>query len=149
MATARKPTVGEQLLADGVRIKLGGDLVRLRADLPAMIALEAQWGSLKAWFIEIQKGVDGKFYTAVGHGVAACIRNLPVNATELMEITPDAMREYADGLTAAFRQAGFLGDEETGQGNPPGPTPNGLSPGSDSSTSASSAADSAQPTSGA
>lgn len=119
-------------------------MVRLRIDWEAIETLEQQWGSLRAWAETLQRGDRGPMFRAVGDGVAACVRDLPVPAKSLMDLP--RLGEYADGLMAALTESG-LWTEDADPGNPEGPA--APSPGNGSSTSTSSGSASAQPSSGA
>ena len=125
-------------MARGTEIDLGGTKMRLRVDWEAIEQLETQWGSIKAWGTALNQGAQGPMFRAVGDGVAACVRDLPVPARTLMDLGRFA--EYAEALQAALMESG-LWTEDVDQGNPSGPT-TAPSPGSNSSTSMSSAGDS-------
>lgn len=137
-----KPGIGQQLRAKGARIDLGGTMVTLRVDWEAIEALESGWGSLKAWAEALQRGAEGPMFRAVGDGVAACARDVPVPARSLMD--PGRATEYAEALLTALVESGLW--KEDAEGNSPGPT--APSPGSDSSTSMSSVSASAPSSSG-
>lgn len=134
VAARKKSSAGQKLAAQGIPVILGGSPMRLRVDNLAVIELEARWGSLKALGDELAKGTQGKMFTAVRDILAACIRDIPVDVAELMDLT--RLAEYAEAITAAFEEAGLVGGN--GQGNPEGPT-TAPSPGNASGTSPSSA----------
>lgn len=92
--------------------------MRLRVDWAAVEMLEAQWGSLADWVAELQKGSKGAMFRAVGDGVAACARDLPVDARSLMDLA--RITEYAEALMAALIESGLWKDDD--EGNPPGAT---------------------------
>lgn len=140
----KTPSDGQKLLARGTTVMLGGSPVTVRADWEAVEALELEWGSMRAWAAELKKGGHGGFFRAVGSGITACVRDLPVAPRSLMDLS--LVAEYAEALNAAFKEAGLWKEDE--EGNPPGPT-TAPSPGNGSSTSTSSTGDSAPPSSGA
>lgn len=141
-----EPTEGEKLLAAGVFVVLGGSPVKLVIDGRAVVTLEAKYGSILALGEKLQLGERGPFYSCVIDVLAAAARGLPpgIDVAELVELSPQAMSDYAEKILAAFKQAGMW---RNGQGNGAGPM-TGRSPGSSSTTRRSSASGSRQRRSG-
>lgn len=139
---AAEPSEGQQLAARGAQVDLGGTLVRVRFDNLALIELEDQWGSLKAFGQELTKGADGKMYKAVTSAIRACVRDLPVDPAELIDVT--RLDEYIEAIALAASESGLIGAH---RGNGSGPR-TGRTRGSRSTTSPSSRLGSARKRSG-
>lgn len=110
------PTEGEKLVAPGVHVMLGGARVRIVVDNRAVVALEARWGSLMALAGELEKGAEGRMYTAITDILAASARGVPpgLDVVDLMDLS--RMQEYADAVMVAFKQAGLWSDSPNGGG---------------------------------
>ena len=99
----QQPTDGPKLVGAPSWIELGGSRVQVLFDMESFVYIEERWGSLKAYWEELQKGQEGRMYTAVRDGIAAAVRDLPVSSASLMD--PALVVEYANALLPAFMKA--------------------------------------------
>lgn len=96
---------GPKLLGKGTEVVLGGAPVRLIFDNRALVQLEREWGSLKAFADELQKGQDGKMFTCISSAIAASARGLPAQVDPVDLIDVSRIIEYAEAITVAFEEA--------------------------------------------
>lgn len=112
-----EPNEGPKLVANGATILLGGSPVRIVFDQRAFVEIEKRWGSLSAYWNEIQKGIEGKLFTCVADAIAATVRGMPVDPVSLMDTR--RLVEYARVIGPAFLEAMPSLPEEEGQPGSP------------------------------
>jgi hypothetical protein len=118
MSENGSPTVAAKLRARGSEIELGGAQARLRLTWDAIEAIEAEWGSMRAWAGHLRNS-DGQIFRAIASGIRACIVDYPFpkdTITEMLE--PARLTEYAEALTAALAESGLWNEDEGAEGNP-------------------------------
>ena len=118
-----RTTAGQKLAGQGSHVTLAGQRYDFVVDNRAVVTLEAKWGSMMALGRELEKGVEGKMFTAITDLLAACVRGLPAGTevVDLMEFSE--MENYSHAVLEAMEATGLYEQAQAGQRNQGNPSP--------------------------